>query len=186
MEEYMTKTREDYGLGIARPKDARFELKGQFLKELHDNTFSGLDNEDANEHIERVLEILDLFTIPNVSQDQRMMLSPPTRTAKRMEEINNFQQQSDETLYQSWERFKELLLGCPQYYLIDMQEEILFYNGLDVSTRQILNSKGVVPKMNAGDAKKTIQEMADHFKKWHNVMSIRSRSSDTSYGLAAI
>ncbi|GJS42516.1 reverse transcriptase domain-containing protein [Tanacetum coccineum] len=41
-------------------------------------------------------------------------------------------------------------------------EEILFYKGLDVSTRQILNSKGVVPKMNAGDAKKTIQEMADH------------------------
>ncbi|GJZ14520.1 hypothetical protein Tco_0550197 [Tanacetum coccineum] len=35
MEEYMTKTREYYGLGIARPKideKAKFELKGQFLK----------------------------------------------------------------------------------------------------------------------------------------------------------
>ncbi|GJU16420.1 nucleobase-ascorbate transporter 12 [Tanacetum coccineum] len=36
---------------------AHFELKGQFLKELRDNTFNGLDHEDANEHIEKVLEI---------------------------------------------------------------------------------------------------------------------------------
>nr|GEY90113.1 hypothetical protein [Tanacetum cinerariifolium] len=32
------------------------EQKGQFLKELHDNTFSGSETKDANEHIERVLE----------------------------------------------------------------------------------------------------------------------------------
>nr|GFC08172.1 hypothetical protein [Tanacetum cinerariifolium] len=56
MEEYMTKTQEDYGSGIARLKideKARFELKGQFLKELRDNTFSGSDNEDVNKHIEK-------------------------------------------------------------------------------------------------------------------------------------
>nr|GFC47693.1 hypothetical protein [Tanacetum cinerariifolium] len=47
MEEYMMKTQKDYGLGIARPnidEKARFELKGKFLKELRDNTFSGSDN----------------------------------------------------------------------------------------------------------------------------------------------
>ncbi|GJU45781.1 hypothetical protein Tco_1203047 [Tanacetum coccineum] len=35
MKEYMMRTREEYGSGIARPKfdkDARFEFKGQFLK----------------------------------------------------------------------------------------------------------------------------------------------------------
>ncbi|GKB00891.1 putative reverse transcriptase domain-containing protein [Tanacetum coccineum] len=60
MEQYMSKTRADYGLGIARPKiDDKdyFELKGQFIKELRDNTFNGSDHEDANEHIEKVLEI---------------------------------------------------------------------------------------------------------------------------------
>nr|GEZ08028.1 hypothetical protein [Tanacetum cinerariifolium] len=41
---------------------------------------------------------------------------PPARTAKKMEEINNFQQEPDETLYQAWERFKELLVRCPQHY----------------------------------------------------------------------
>ncbi|GJT41215.1 hypothetical protein Tco_0941080 [Tanacetum coccineum] len=67
---------------------------------------------------------------------------PPGRTAKKMEEINNFQQEPDETLYQAWERFKELLMKCPQHYLTEMQEVILFYNGLDVPTRQILDSRG--------------------------------------------
>ncbi|GJX78838.1 putative reverse transcriptase domain-containing protein [Tanacetum coccineum] len=46
------------------------------------------------------------------------------------------------TLYQAWERFKELLMKCPQYYLTEMQEVILFYNGVDIPTRQILDSKG--------------------------------------------
>ncbi|GKB27617.1 uncharacterized mitochondrial protein-like protein [Tanacetum coccineum] len=149
IEQYMSKTRADYGSGIARPKiddKYSFKLKGQFLKELRDNTFSGSDHEDANEHIEKVLEIIDLFYILNITQDQVMLRTfpmpltgvashwlrkkpsgsittwedlktkflskycPPTRIAKKMEEINNFQQEPDETLCQAWERFKELLM----------------------------------------------------------------------------
>ncbi|GJV84246.1 hypothetical protein Tco_1524144 [Tanacetum coccineum] len=70
MEQYMRKTQMDYGSGVARRKidnKDQFELKGQFLKELRENTFSGSDNEDANEHIEKVLETVDLFHIPNIT-----------------------------------------------------------------------------------------------------------------------
>ncbi|GKD86431.1 DNA-directed DNA polymerase [Tanacetum coccineum] len=72
MEQYMSKTRTDYGSGVARPKidnKYQFELKGQFLKELQENTFSGSDNEDANEHIEKVLKIVDLFHVPNITHN---------------------------------------------------------------------------------------------------------------------
>ncbi|GJV05623.1 hypothetical protein Tco_1343279 [Tanacetum coccineum] len=207
MEQYMGKTRTDYGSGVARPKIEEkdsFELKGQFLKELRENTFSGSDNKDANEHIEKVLKIVDLFHVPNITVDQLMLrvfpisltgaasrwlrneptgsiktwedlktkflnkYCPPGRTAKKIEEINNFQQEPDETLYQAWEHFKELLMKCPQHYLTEMQEVILFYNGLDVPTRQILDSRGVVPTKTAADAKKAIQEMAEYSQKWHN------------------
>ncbi|GJS77734.1 hypothetical protein Tco_0727615 [Tanacetum coccineum] len=224
MEQYMSKTRTDYGSGVARPKidnKDQFELKGQFLKELRENTFSGSDNEDANEHIEKVLEIVDLFHVPNITVDQLMLrvfpisltgaasrwlrneptgsiktwedlktkflnkYCPPGRTAKKMEEINNFQQESDETLFQAWERFKELLMKCPQHYLTEMQEVILFYNGLDIPTRQILDSRGAIPTKTAEDAKKAIQEMAEYSQKWHNGTS-RGRSTETSDGLAAI
>nr|GEU43792.1 hypothetical protein [Tanacetum cinerariifolium] len=97
----MTKTQEDYVLGIARPKiveTGSFELKGQFLDELRDNTFSGSDNEDENEHIE----------------------------------------------------------------------------------------KGAIPSMKAVDAKKVIQDMDDHSKQCQNGTSTRTRSTDTSDGLAVI
>ncbi|GKC05269.1 hypothetical protein Tco_0996879 [Tanacetum coccineum] len=93
MEQYMSKTRGNYGSGVVRPKineKTHIELKGQYFKKLCENTFSGSEHEDANEHIEKVLEIVDLFHIPEVTQDQG------ARTAKKMEEINNFQQEPDE------------------------------------------------------------------------------------------
>ncbi|GKB32577.1 hypothetical protein Tco_0871978 [Tanacetum coccineum] len=192
MEQYMSKTRAHYGSGIARPKindKYHFELKGQFHMELRDNTFSGSDHEDANVHIEKVLEIVDLFHVSNITQDQitlrvfPMSLTgaasrwlrnkpsgsiktwedlktkflskycPPARTLKKIEEINNFQQEPDETLYQAWEQFKELLMKCPQQYLMEIQEVILFYNGLEVPTRQILDLKGAIPSKTIVDAK---------------------------------
>ncbi|GKD66265.1 retrovirus-related pol polyprotein from transposon TNT 1-94, partial [Tanacetum coccineum] len=161
LEQYMSKTRTDYGSGVGRPKIKEkdsSELKGQLLKELRENIFSGSNNKDANEHIEKVLEIIDLFHVSNITLDQLMLrvfpisltravsrwlrneptgsiktwedlktkflnkYCPPCRTTKKIEEINNFQQEPDETLYQAWERFKELLMKCPQHYLTEMQE----------------------------------------------------------------
>ncbi|GJY03441.1 putative reverse transcriptase domain-containing protein [Tanacetum coccineum] len=190
MKQYMSKTRSDMESGChlaknddkyhfdIKNKKGQFlkELKGQFLKELHDSTFSGSDHEDANEHIEKVLEIVDLFHVLNITQDQIMLREdlkteflnkycPPARTAKKMEEINNFQQEHDETLYQAWERFKELLMKCPQHYLTEMKEVILFYNGLEVPTRQVLDLKGVIPTKTSADAKVAIQEMAEYSQK---------------------
>ncbi|GJY58378.1 retrovirus-related pol polyprotein from transposon TNT 1-94 [Tanacetum coccineum] len=192
MEHYLSKTRGDYGSGVTRPtinQDTHFKLKGQFLKEFHDNTFSGSEHEDANEHIEKILEIVDLFYILKITQDQIMLRAfhvsltgaasrwlknqpsgsittwevlktkflnkycQPACTAKKMEEIYNFQQEPDESLFRAWERFKELLMKCPQHYLTDMQEVILFYNGLDVPTQQILDLKGAIPSKTAVDAK---------------------------------
>ncbi|GJR04939.1 hypothetical protein Tco_0527923 [Tanacetum coccineum] len=97
MEQYMSKTRGNYGSGVARPKigdKTHFELKEQFLKKLRENTFSGLEHEDVNKHIKKVLEIVDLFHIPEYC--------PPAWTAKKMEEINNFQQELNESLFRAW------------------------------------------------------------------------------------
>nr|GEU50460.1 hypothetical protein [Tanacetum cinerariifolium] len=87
---------------------------------------------------------------------------PPARTAKKIEKINNFQEEPNENLYQAWERFKELLMKCPQHYLTEMQEVVLFYNRLDVPTRELLDSRGAIPSKIAADAKIAIQEMAKY------------------------
>nr|GEV24314.1 hypothetical protein [Tanacetum cinerariifolium] len=46
-----------------------------------------------------------------------------------------------------------------------MQQLVLFYNGLDVPTRQILDSRGATPSKIAADAKVAIQEMAEYSQK---------------------
>nr|GEV26906.1 putative reverse transcriptase domain-containing protein [Tanacetum cinerariifolium] len=97
MEEYMSKTRADY------------------RSELRDDTFSSSDREDANEHTEKFLEIVDLFHTPNITQYHIMLRAFPMS-----------------------------LTGA---------EVILFYNGLEVPTRQILDSKGAIPAKTAADAK---------------------------------
>ncbi|GJR21326.1 uncharacterized mitochondrial protein-like protein [Tanacetum coccineum] len=181
MEEYMSKPRVDYGSSVTRPKinnKDHFELKGQFLKELRDNTFSDLDHEDANKHIEKVLEIVDLFHIPNINQDQIMLRAfpmsltgaascwlrnkpfgsiktwedlkakflrkycPPAQTAKKMEEINNFWQEPDETLYQAWERFKELLMKTSRSRSIET------FDGLVAIQAQLNNLGREIKKVN--------------------------------------
>ncbi|GJW15721.1 hypothetical protein Tco_0019854 [Tanacetum coccineum] len=117
----MMKTQEDYGSGIGKlniDEKANFELKGQFLKELRDNNFSGLNNNDANEHNEKDLEIVDLFHIPE---------------------------------------------------------------GLDVPTRQILDSKGAIPSMKAANAKKAIQDMVDHSQKCQNERQLRIEVNEKVY-----
>ncbi|GJW47850.1 hypothetical protein Tco_0079496 [Tanacetum coccineum] len=84
-----------------------------------------------------------------------------------MEEINNFQQEPDETLYQAWERFKELLMKCPQHYLTEMQEVILFYNGFgDCSTYTtgFLTSRGAPLHL------KLLQMPKQPSKKWLNTL----------------
>ncbi|GJW35479.1 hypothetical protein Tco_0058399 [Tanacetum coccineum] len=90
-------------------------------------------------------------------------------------------------LITTWEVLKTKFLNklCPPARTEEM-EVILFYNGLDVPTRQILDSKGAIPSKTVAAAKTTIQEMAEYSHKWHNGTSSRTKSTKTSDGLAAI
>ncbi|GJR61648.1 hypothetical protein Tco_1503810 [Tanacetum coccineum] len=71
--------------------------------------------------------------------------------------------------------------------ILDLSEEeevILFYNGIDVPTRQILDSKGVIPSKIVVDSKIAIQEMAEYSQKWHNGTSSRTGKYKTFEGYA--
>ncbi|GJX70803.1 hypothetical protein Tco_0307974 [Tanacetum coccineum] len=170
MEQYMSKTRGNYGSGVVRPKindKTHFELKGKYLKELREILLAVQNMKTQMNTSKKSLRFRWLRNEPSGSITNWESLKtkflnkycPPTRTAKKIEEIKNFQQEPDESLFRAWERFKELLMKCPQHYLTDMQEVILFYNGLDVPTKQILKSKGAIPTKTDVDAKIAIQEM---------------------------
>ncbi|GKB17259.1 retrovirus-related pol polyprotein from transposon TNT 1-94 [Tanacetum coccineum] len=98
-------TREDYGSGVAMPKfdkDAKFELKDVTQAHLMLRVFpisliGAASRWLRNEHAGSITtwEILKGKFLSKYC--------PPSRTTKRIEEINNFQQEPDETLYQAWE-----------------------------------------------------------------------------------
>ncbi|GKC12307.1 uncharacterized mitochondrial protein-like protein [Tanacetum coccineum] len=185
MEQYMSKTRADYGSGVSRPKiedKDNFELKGQFLKELSINTFSGSDHEDANERIEKVLESVDSFHIPNITIDQVMLRAFPTSlTGAASRWLRNKPTGSITT----WEDLKTNFLSkyCPPARTTKKMEEIKSLTKTSIKPGNDL--KSAIPSKTAAKAKIAIQEMAEYSQKWHNGTS-RVRSTKTSDGLGAI
>ncbi|GKC24572.1 uncharacterized mitochondrial protein-like protein, partial [Tanacetum coccineum] len=140
MEQYLALSRENQAPGVVKPEiggNVNFEIKSQFMRKLREDTFSGNKDEDAHDHIYRVLSIVGLFNIPRVSKDVVMLrvfpftlteagkrwvdrlaqgtintwdllkkafiqrYCPPSMTAKQLEDIHNFKQEGDESLYQA-------------------------------------------------------------------------------------
>nr|GEW85698.1 hypothetical protein [Tanacetum cinerariifolium] len=89
MEEYLTLTLGNQASGVVKPEigsNVNFKIKSQFIRELREDTFFGNKNDDAHEHVERVLDIVRFFNIPKVLHDVVMLRVFPmtlTRTAKR-------------------------------------------------------------------------------------------------------
>ncbi|GJY87213.1 hypothetical protein Tco_0501841 [Tanacetum coccineum] len=59
-----------------------YELKRKFLDYLHNNAFSGTNGEDAVEHIEYFLRIVDPIDLPNVNRDKLRVFVFPISLVK--------------------------------------------------------------------------------------------------------
>ncbi|GKE34726.1 hypothetical protein Tco_1454048 [Tanacetum coccineum] len=244
MEQYLALSRENQTPGMVKPEiggNVNFEIKSQFMRELREDTFSGNNDEDAHDHIDRVLSIIGLFNILGVSKDAAMLTwrrdpskglypltpqgalpldpakgrdpldpgfsimvefilaqrvctshflnsyCPPSITTKQLEDIHNFKQEGDESLYQAWERYNDLLYKCPTHDINSYQKVNIFYKGLSTINRQLLDSQGPIPEMRPAKALATIQTMVDHSQKWHNDTTSRNiKSSSSKDGLAAL
>ncbi|GKA55693.1 ribonuclease H-like domain-containing protein [Tanacetum coccineum] len=102
----------------------------------------------------------------------------PFITAKKLEEICNFKQDRDKTLYHAWERYNDLLYQYPLHDLNSQQNVHIFYTGLDISTCKILDSNGFIPLMTPRQALESIQVMADHSHDWYDETTNRERIND--------
>ncbi|GKC86891.1 hypothetical protein Tco_1147540 [Tanacetum coccineum] len=226
MEQYLALSRENQAPGVVKPEiegNVNFEIKSQFMRELREYTFSGNKDEDAHDHIDRVLSIVGLFNIPGVSKDAVMLrvfpftltgaakrwvdrlapgtintwdllkkafiqrYCPPSKNAKQLEDIHNFKQEGDESLYQAWEQYNDLLYKCPTHDINSHQKVNIFYKGLSTMNHQLLDSQGPILGMTPAQALTAIQTMADHSQKWHDGTTSRNvGSSSSSDGLAAL
>ncbi|GKD68874.1 hypothetical protein Tco_1322964 [Tanacetum coccineum] len=119
----------------------------------------GIDDEDAHEHMRRVLEILDLFHFPSVTHDAFMLrVFPITLSGPALRWKNRL----SAGLITTW----------------DLLEKI-FYTGLDIPTRIRLDSKEFIPLMSPTQALKSIQVMAGHSHSWYDEATTRKSISDS-------
>ncbi|GJV99247.1 hypothetical protein Tco_1554499 [Tanacetum coccineum] len=121
MKQSLAFTRGNQGRGMVKHairNNVNFEIKSDFMRELREDTFLGNKHVDSHEHV------------------------------RKLEEIHNFKQEGDETLYQAWKG----TVTC-------------FTNG-------------PIPGIKPAQALESIQTLADHSQKWHDVSR---RTSDGTH-----
>ncbi|GKC21077.1 reverse transcriptase domain-containing protein, partial [Tanacetum coccineum] len=64
---------------------------------------------------------------------------PPSKTTNLRNEITRFQQRFDETFYEAWDRFNDLLRACPHHGFSELHQLDTFYNALNSNDQDSLN-----------------------------------------------
>ncbi|GKA35413.1 hypothetical protein Tco_0721904 [Tanacetum coccineum] len=160
------------------------------MRELREDTFSGNKNNDAHEHVERVLDIVSLFNIPGVSRDDVMLhVFPITLTGAAKRWVDRL---SPGTI-DSWDLLKKPLskgtvhhpkpLSSLKKSVTSSRKVTKHYTKLQNGTmnHQLLDSQGPIAGMTPAQALTAIQTMADHSQKWHDGSSSRNIDSSSNF-----
>ncbi|GJR84514.1 reverse transcriptase domain-containing protein [Tanacetum coccineum] len=106
---------------------------------------------------------------------------PPSKTTNLRNEIMRFQQKFDKTFYEAWDRFNDLLRGCPHHGFSELHQLDTFYNALnsndqdslksaaggnflDKMPRECLKSSRASPKFVNHEARPLFQNSEEHAK----------------------
>ncbi|GKA77548.1 ribonuclease H-like domain-containing protein [Tanacetum coccineum] len=76
IEQYLALIRDNIRPGVVKPEignDIKFEINSNFMRELRRKLFAGTNDDDAHEHVCRVLEIVHIFHFPGVTHDAIML-----------------------------------------------------------------------------------------------------------------
>nr|GEU37948.1 reverse transcriptase domain-containing protein [Tanacetum cinerariifolium] len=65
---------------------------------------------------------------------------PPSMVTKLRNEITNFHQRPDESLFEAWERYKLSIDRCPNHNMLPVTQIDTFYNGLTLRHRDTINA----------------------------------------------
>ncbi|GJX60951.1 reverse transcriptase domain-containing protein [Tanacetum coccineum] len=137
-----------------------FEIKHGLLNLVQNKQFFGHDKEDPHAHIRYFNKITSTMKFPNVptriwleKEPPRSIVTwddlvskfinkffPPSKTTNLRNEITRFQQKFDETFYEAWDRFNDLLRACPHHGFSELHQLDTFYNALNTNDQDSLNS----------------------------------------------
>jgi len=142
---------------------------------LHLFAFSLRDRASAWFHS---LEVGSITSWDQMRQAFLTRFFPPSKTAKLRDQITRFNQKDGESLYDAWERFKEMFRLCPHHGLEKWLIVHTFYNGLSYTTKMTVDAAagGALMNKNYTEAYALIEVMAQNYYQWTNERSITASS----------
>nr|GEZ46995.1 reverse transcriptase domain-containing protein [Tanacetum cinerariifolium] len=105
---------------------------------------------------------------------------PPSMVTKLRNEIINFRQRPDESLFEAWERYKLSIDRCPNHNMLPVTQIDTFYNGLTLRHRDTINAAagGTFMKRRPEECYDLIKNMIAHHNHW-DTSAQRSESSSS-------
>nr|GEV36467.1 reverse transcriptase domain-containing protein [Tanacetum cinerariifolium] len=93
---------------------------------------------------------------------------PPSMVMKLINEITNFCQRPDESLFEAWERYKLLIDRCPNHNMLPVTQIDTFYNGLTLRHRDTINVAAgeTIMKRHLEECYDLIENMTAHHNDW--------------------
>ncbi|KAK9672916.1 hypothetical protein RND81_12G134600 [Saponaria officinalis] len=106
---------------------------------------------------------------------------PPGKTPKLRNDITGFVQQEHESLYEAWERFKDLQRQCPHHGVPSYLLILTFYNAIKPEFQMGLNAAvgGRIDGVSWNKAKELIENMAATTYHWGADRHVRGSKSNT-------
>nr|GEV30564.1 reverse transcriptase domain-containing protein [Tanacetum cinerariifolium] len=105
---------------------------------------------------------------------------PPSMVTMLRNEITNFRQHLDESLFKAWERYKLSIDRCPNHNMLPVTQIDTFYNGLTFRHRDTINvaAGGTFMKRRPEECYDLIVNMTAHHNDW-DTSAQRSESSSS-------
>nr|GEV81384.1 reverse transcriptase domain-containing protein [Tanacetum cinerariifolium] len=94
-------------------------------------------------HVTTWFDRLPRNSINTFKQMAKMFLGkyfPPSMVTKLRNEITNFRQRPDESLFEAWERYKLSINRCPNHNMLLVTQIDTFYNGLTLRHHDTINA----------------------------------------------
>nr|GEU60023.1 DNA-directed DNA polymerase [Tanacetum cinerariifolium] len=119
-----------------------FRLKNDMIQHVQNSCqFHGLSGDDANKHLDKFLHVTQSIKVNRVTDDAlRLKYFPPSMVTKLRNEITNFRQRPDESLFEAWKRYKLSIDYFPNHNMLPIIQIDTFYNGLTLRHRDTINA----------------------------------------------
>nr|GEX21426.1 reverse transcriptase domain-containing protein [Tanacetum cinerariifolium] len=150
-----------------------FGLKNDMIQQVHNSCqFHGQPGDDANKHLDKFLHVTQSIKVNGVTNYALRFyifphIMPPLGLILR-NEITNFHQRPNESLFEAWECYKLSIDRCPNHNMLPVTQIDTFYNGLTLRHHDTINAAagGTFMKRHPEECCVLIKNMTAHHNDW--------------------